>query len=240
MQGRPDQGNDPWDREATAARLAALNGARANLQGTGKYKALQGTGKYQAISTSTSEHRAIPQRPQHMPPHVNCRPETSRAPRPQRPLAQSRRVRPFLIVLGTMAAIITIIAFVIVFLVVGAINQSAGPAITSADFLGSLYTRNYENAYQDLGPAITLQLGREEFIRQVQALDEQYGKVTDYKEIEGSATVKNDIWSFTYTITREKLKDSYKLPITLQKQDPNDNNSWKIVSYGETLGPPQP
>jgi hypothetical protein len=229
MQGRPAQGNESWDRERSAtAKRAALNG-------TNKQRAiLQKTDRHRAILTSTSEHRAIPQRPPHMP-HVNTPPEAPRAPRPQRQMAQPRRTHRLLIIMGTLVAVIAIFAFVIVILLGNAINQSAGPAVSTADFLSALSSKNYDEAYKDLGPAITIRLNLQEFKQQAQMADQHYGTINDYSEVNGSAIVKNNTESFTYTITRTKLSKPYKLTITLQ-QDTNDN-TWKIVDYGTTLGP---
>jgi hypothetical protein len=234
MQGRPDQGdqgNGSWDRERTAARLAALQSTRATLQGTGRHR---------AISSATSEHRAIPQRPPHMPPHMGFRPETpSRAPRPQHQHLQSKKMQRLIIILGAVVAIIAIISFVLVFLLVSAANQNTGPATTTTDFLSALSSKSYDIAYQDLGPAVTIRLNHQDFTKQAQDLDQRYGAITDYKEVDGSAKVNNNTESFTYTITRKNLSKPYTLTITLQ-QDPNDNNTWKIVDYGTTLGPTQP
>lgn len=230
MQGRPDQENGPWDRErVTAARLAALKNSRATLQGTGKYR---------AISSTTGKHGAIPSRPPDMP-HLDLasRPETtSRAPRPQPQTSQPGKTRRLIIVLGAIVAIIAIFSFVLIFSLVGAINQNAGPATTTTDFLSNLSSKSYDNAYQDLGPAITIRLNKQDFTQQAQAQDQQHGVITNYSEVDGSATVRNNTESFTYTITREKLSKPYTLTITLQ-QDPNDNNNWKIVDYGTSLGP---
>ncbi len=242
MQGRPDQRNEPWDRErSTEARLAALQSTRAASQGTGKYRAVsQGTGKCRAVSSATGKYGAIPSRPPNMP-HMDLasRPETmQRAPRPHHQTLQPRKTHRLLIVLGAVVAIITIISFVIVFLLVSAINQNTGPTMTAVDFLSSLSSKNYDNAYQDLGPAVTIRLNRQDFIQQAQALDQQHGVITDYSEVPNSAIVKNNTWSFTYSITRKNLSKPYKLTITLQ-QDQNDNNNWRIVDYGTTLGPTQ-
>lgn len=236
MQGRPNQGNEAWNRErSTAARLAAL---KAISQGTGQHRPIsQGTGKYRPISTSTGEHRAIPQPPPNRR-HLDSRPELPRVPRPERQPTQFKRMRPLFIVMGASVAIIAIIAFVVVFSLVNALNQAAGPNATTADFVSSLSTQNYENAYHDLGPAIKIRINLQEFTQQAQALDQRYGVITSAPEVDGSATVNNNTESFTYTITRAKMTKPYKLTITLQ-QDPNDNNSWKIVNYGPTLGPTQ-
>jgi hypothetical protein len=232
MQRRPDPGNESWDRErVTAARLAALKGTRASLQGTGKYR---------AISSATGKHGAIPTRPPDMP-HLDLasRPDTTpRAPRPQHQTSQPGKRRRLIIVLGAIVAIIAIISFVLVFLLVSAVNQNAGPATTTTDFLSALSSKSYDNAYQDLGPAVTIRLNREDFTKQAQDLDQRYGAITDYKEVPDSAKFNNNTESFTYTITRQNWSKPYTLTITLQ-QDPNDNNNWKIVDYGTTLGPTQ-
>jgi len=238
MQGRPNQENDTWDRESTAARLTALHNARANAQRTGPHR---------PISTSTSEHRVIPKPPPHRP-HVDARPEMPRAPRPQRETPQPKRMRPLFIVLGSIVAIITIIAFVIIFSLINAIGQGAGPATTAADFLSSVSNKDYKGAYQYLGSGVTLSVNQDEFTTKAKNLDNQHGAITNYSEVAGSATRNNNTQSFTYTITREKMSKTYTLTLVLQ-QDPNDGNTWKIVDYGtscnettgcgRTLGPTQ-
>jgi hypothetical protein len=145
-------------------------------------------------------------------------------------------MRPRLLILGVIAAIIAIFVFVIFSFLIGAISQSSGPTTTEVNFVSSLATQNYNNAYQDLGPAVTIRLNSQEFTQQAQALDQQYGVITNYKEKGGSATVNNNTESVSYTITRAKCGKSYDLTLTLQA-DPNDNNIWKIVDYGQTLGP---
>jgi hypothetical protein len=232
MQGRPGQGSESWDREKSAtARLAALNG-------TSKHRAIsQGTDRFKAISTATSEHRAIPQRPPNMP-RLDIPPETPRAPRPQRQTTPPKKTHRLLIVMGSIVAVIAIIAFVIVFLLVNAISQGAGPAASTADFLTSLSSKNYEQAYKDLGPAITIRLNQQEFQQQAQAVDQQYGTIKDYPEVSGSSNTNGEnTESFTYAITRTKMTKPYNLTIILQ-QDPYDN-TWKIVDYGTSLGPTQ-
>ena len=222
--GRPDKGNESWDRERlTATRLAALNGRVTSPR----------TGKHRAISTTTGEYRAMPQRPPNMP-HVNENPERRRVPRPEYQPKQPRRLRPrLIIILGAIAAIIAVIVFVIFSTLLGAIYQNAGPATTTTHFLSSISTpgQSYNDAYRDLGPAVTIRINRQDFTQQAQALDTQYGAITSYSESDGSATVNNNTESFTYTITRAKSSKSYKLTILLQR-DPNDSNSWKIVDYG--------
>jgi flagellar basal body-associated protein FliL len=230
MQGRPGRGNESWDRERSAtAKFAALNG-------TGKQRAiLQGTDRHKALLTSTSEHRAIPQRPPHLR-HVNSPPETPRVPRPQRLTQPPKKTHRLIIIMGAIVAVIAIIAFVIVFLLINAINQGTGPAMVTTDFLSSLSSKNYNDAYKDLGPAITIRLNQQTFTQQAQAVDQQFGEINNYSEVNSSATVNsNNTESFTYTITRSKMTKTYNLTITLQQD--TDDNAWKIVDYGTTLGP---
>jgi len=224
--GRPDQGNESWDNERlTAARLAALNGRVSS----------QGTGKQRAISTSTSEYRAIPQRPPNMP-HVDENPEKRRVPRPEYQAKQPRRLRPRLIILGAIAAIIVIFVILIVGILGFALNQSGGASTTAVDFVSSISGQNYDTAYQDLSTGLQIHSNQQQFTQQAQAVDQQFGKITNYTD-DGNGTMNNNIWTFTYTITREKLNTPYKLTITLS-QDPNDK-TWKVDNYGLTLGPPQ-
>ena len=230
--GQPDRGNESWDRERlTAARLAALNGRSAS----------QETGKHRPISTSTGEYRAIPQRPPNMP-YVDENPERRRVPRPDYQPKTRRKLPPKFIMLAATVAIIAIFAcaifgFLVSSFLVGAINQSAGPALTATNFLSALSSKNYTGAYQYLGPGVTIRLNQNDFVQQTQAVDNQYGVITNYTEVNNSATVQNNTESFTFTITRAKMSKPYKLTLSLQ-QDENDNN-WKIVDYGQTLGPTQ-
>jgi hypothetical protein len=226
MQGRPDRGNESWKRDTSDTdKLAALLASKRRAT-------LQGTGKHRAISTSTGEYR-VPQRPPDMR-HLDSRPDTPRVPRPQRRLAPSRRKRPFLIVMGSIVAIMVIIVFAIGILLVSAVNQSAGPTKTAVNFLSSITSpgQDYEAAFDDLGPAITIRINREAFITRAKGLDKQHGAIIDFREVANSALVKDNTRSFAYTITRDKPDSKpYKLTLILQEA-PADSNNWKIVDYG--------
>lgn len=233
MRRQPDRGNGPWDQERPpAARLAELNDARVRSQATGKHR---------AISTPTGEHRAIPKRPPGMPQHLDAPPETTlRAPRPERtPKKMPKKTRrPLIIVLGAIAAIFVIIISAIVILLVTASNQASEPAQVAAHFVSSLAAQKYDDAYNDLGPSVNLR-GKPkltDFQLQATGLDNTEGQITNYQENNGSSNLNSDnTWSFTYTITRAKM--TYNLTITVKQLDPNDNNSWKIVSYATPQGP---
>ncbi len=218
MQGRPDQSRksrEDWEKDRerlTEARLAAVK--------------------------ITNQHRAIPPRPAGIS-RLEAPPNTPRVPRPSHQKVAPRKARRRLLILGSIFAVAAIIASVIGVLLASGILQSNGPASVTADFLNALNTKNYEQAYQDLGPAITIRINQQDFTRQAQDMDNLYGNVESYNEVADSATNKDNVQSYTYEIKRSKLKKTYKMHITLQ-QDPQDPNSgWKIIDYGTSLGPGQ-
>src|SRR5205823_941650 len=122
-----------------------------------------------------------------------------------------------------------------------ATNATAGPAMTATDFLSSLSTQNYEQAYNDLDATITVETTQNDFMQQAQADDKCYGPVTDYSEVENSATIQGTTQSYSYTITRSKLTRPYTLRLTLQQ---DKYGTWKISSYtsnhNNDLGPGKP
>lgn len=208
MEGRPGQRGDSWDKTASQ-RLAALNG--------------------------TSKHRAMPQRPPGMA-RLETAPEMPRVPRPQRRTTPPpRNIRRRWIIVGSLFGVVAIIACTIGYLLASGIFASAGPANTVTDFVGALSSRNYDQAYKDLGPAITIPTSPQVFKQQAQALDTCYGAVTDTQS--NGATNNGDSQTYTVTITRSKLSKPYNIQLTLKQTDPNNASSWKISSYGGTLGP---
>ena len=150
MQGQPGKNNKSWDRDwenererLTRTRLTAI--------------------------TATGQHRAIPQRPPGMT-RLKTPPDTPRIARPQRETVPQIKVRRRIIVLGSVFAIAAIIACTVGILLARGMLQSSGPASVINDFFNGISSDNYEQAYQDLGPAITLQLNQQDFIKQAQAL----------------------------------------------------------------------
>jgi len=119
---------------------------------------------------------------------------------------------------------------------ISGINATNGAATTAGKLLAALSSRNYDQAYQDLGPAITLSLQKEQFTQQAQNLDRCYGAIKNYTEVQGSANNQGSSQSYSYTITREKLSKTYDLHLTFQ-QDQYDPNTWKLTDYGGDLGP---
>ena len=69
--------------------------------------------------------------------------------------------------------------------------------------------------------------------------DHCYGLVTDFNEVQGSATTSSDnnTQSYTYDITRSKLTKTYQLTLTIRK---DSDGNWDITNYGGDLGPAPP
>jgi hypothetical protein len=205
MPERQGQGNDSWDR-LSGGPLAATNG--------------------------TGKQRAIPRRPPGMS-RVDRPPQTSRVGRPQRRAPRPGRGRR-LLVLGLVFLACGLLAWAIGFAIVNyfiGIGASSGAANTASDFLTNLASQDYNQAYKDLDPTITLQTAPDDFTAQARHDDSCYGTVTTFNEVEGSATTSanNATQSFAYTITRTKAK-SYQLHLTLHE---DNYGNWYITSYGD-------
>jgi len=205
MPERQGQGNDSWDRLSSGP-LAATNG--------------------------TGKQRAIPRRPPGMS-RVDRPPQTPRVGRPQRQAPRPGRGRRLLI-LGLVFLACGLLAWAIGFAIVNyfiGIGASSGAANTASDFLTNLASQDYNQAYKDLDPTITLQTAPDDFTAQARQDDSCYGTVNTFNEVEGSATTSADnaTQSFIYTITRTKAK-SYQLHLTLHK---DNYGNWYITSYGD-------
>jgi hypothetical protein len=205
MPERQGQGNDSWDRLSSGP-LAATNG--------------------------TGKQRAIPRRPPGMS-RVDRPPQTPRVGRPQRRAPRPGRGRRLLI-LGLVFLACGLLAWAIGFAIVNyfiGIGASSGAANTASDFLTNLASQDYNQAYKDLDPTITLQTAPDDFTALARQDDSCYGTVNTFNEVEGSATTSADnaTQSFAYTITRTKAK-SYQLHLTLHK---DNYGNWYITSYGD-------
>jgi hypothetical protein len=208
MPGRLGQDNDSWDRLSSGS-LAATNG--------------------------TGKQRAIPSRPPGMT-RVDRPPQTPRVGRPKREGPPPRRGRR-LLVLGVILLACGLLAWAIGFALVNyfiGIGASSGAANTASDFLTSLSNQDYNQAYKDLDPTITLQIAPDDFTQLAKQQDRCYGTVTTFNEVEGSATTSADnaTQSFTYNVTRTKAK-SYQLHLTLHK---DNYGNWYITKYGDGSG----
>ena len=209
-----------------------------------------GNGKFPQDRSSTSSFRlselsdrqpTVPKRPPGMR-RVDTPPSTPRVARPERedPKEPKRRGWKWWSCCLGSVIILGIIAFVIVY---GATNLFAGlgdasdSANTATDFLSSLKTQNYDQAYHDLDSTLTTDnLKEADFVQKARAADTSYGQVTDYNEVPDSAVKGTNTYTYTYNITRSKCSSTYPLKLTIQKN--NADGKWYITDYGGDLGPP--
>jgi hypothetical protein len=190
----------------------------------------------------TGKHRPLPPRP--LGPRVDVAPPTPRVARPQRKPSSSHRTRRNVLILIVVFVVCALVACGIgyaTFNYVNGLTASSGASTTANDFLNALSTANYDQAYSDLDPTITLQLTADQFKQQATNNDRCFGPVTNYTEVPNSATVQGNgnTLSYTYNVTRKKVAKLYQLHLILQ-QNPDKPGEWKISSYGDGLGPAQP
>ncbi|MFL5658184.1 MAG: hypothetical protein ACJ8CB_28870 [Ktedonobacteraceae bacterium] len=103
----------------------------------------------------------------------------------------------------------------------------------ASDFVQAVSNRNYDQAYNDLGPQITKQTSRSQFIQNAQCEDSSYGAVTGYRN--ASKTSQGNSLSYVYLVTRGKLSQPYHLHLTLQQ---NSSGNWQVTDYNSDLSPP--
>lgn len=209
MDGQKGQGSDAWDKGASR-RIASLNG----------------TGKHPS-----------PQRPAGAP-RLEESP-TPRIARPKREAPAPRNVRRNVLLFGCIFVVCALFACVLgyaAFSYFNGLNANSGAATTASDFITSLAGSkpNYDQAYKDLGPGITLQASAQDFTKQAQDDDRCYGMITDFKEIANSAKVQGDSRMYSYNISRSKLQKPYQLTLTLQP-DPENASAWKVTKYEDNL-----
>ncbi|MFL5695161.1 MAG: hypothetical protein ACJ795_25515 [Ktedonobacteraceae bacterium] len=199
--------------------------------------------QFHFMNNDSGKQRGIPKRPPTMA-HIDQPPPTARVARPQRNNRQPASCRRRMITWGIVSVVCVVLAFILGYAAINffaATNATADAAVTATDFLSSLSSQNYDHAYNDLGPAITIPVTQDDFKQQAQDDDRCYGPVTDYSEVANSA-VQNNPQSYTYSfnITRSKLPHPYTLRMTLQQD--STTGHWQISSYGNNndLGPGQP
>jgi serine/threonine protein kinase len=112
-------------------------------------------------------------------------------------------------------------------------TSTAGATALASDFVQAVSNRNYDQAYNDLGPQITKQTSRSQFIQNAQCEDSSYGAVTGYRN--ASRTSQGNSLSYVYLVTRGKLSQPYHLHLTLQQ---NSSGNWQVTDYNSDLSPP--
>jgi hypothetical protein len=243
VQGHQRQDNE--SQENSSYKIPASNAREFSAKHSAQYPSIRGTTKQRAIDLTgrqpaldlTGRQPVVPQRPPNMR-RLDTPPEMPRVPRPQYVQPQTRTMRRWFLILGGVFLLFAIIACAIGYFLFPALNASAGPSQVSVDFFGSLKSQNYSQSYKDLGPAITIPESQQQFTGQAQSFDKCYGPISSYNEVPNSATLQNNIYSYSYSVKRTHLSKAYTIQIQLQ-QDSNDSG-WKITSYGDSLGPPRP
>lgn len=115
------------------------------------------------------------------------------------------------------------------------VTNTAGATALANDFVQAISTRNYDQAYNDLGSPVTGQTTRTQFTQQAQSEDRCYGVITGYKS--AATTTQGDTLNYTYTMNRAKRPKSYQLYVTLQQ---NSAGSWQITDYNSNVDAGQP
>ena len=111
--------------------------------------------------------------------------------------------------------------------------STAGASAMAGDFMQAVSNRNYDQAYNDLGPPVTRDTTRDQFKNQAQSEDSCYGTVTHYTVINAGTPSKGNTLSYRYTITREKLSRPYQLDLTLQQ---GSSGNWQVTDYNSNVG----
>jgi len=102
------------------------------------------------------------------------------------------------------------------------VNQSGAMALAN-NFMQAISTRNYDQAYNDLGQGLA---ARKQFTQDAQSEDQCNGPITTYKL--ASTTLRGHTLADIYQVTRSKLAQTYPLTLTLQG---DSAGRWRITDY---------
>jgi tRNA A-37 threonylcarbamoyl transferase component Bud32 len=114
-------------------------------------------------------------------------------------------------------------------------TDSAGATALANDFVQALSNREYDQAYNDLGPPVTRQTTRAQFKQEAQSEDRCYGDVTGNRS--NGIPSQGKTLSYRYTLTRVKLHKPYQLQLTLQQ---NSSGNWQVTDYNSNVTSIQP
>jgi serine/threonine protein kinase len=109
-------------------------------------------------------------------------------------------------------------------------TDSAGATALANDFVQAVSLRNYDQAYNDLGPPISSQTSRSQFNQQAQSEDRCYGNVTGYRR--NGATSQGKAVRYSYVLSRARLQKPYQLQLTLQQ---NNSGNWQVTDYSSNV-----
>lgn len=113
-------------------------------------------------------------------------------------------------------------------------TNTAGATALATDFMQAISQRNYDQAYNDLGPPVANQTSRTQFKQQAQKEDACYGAASRYTV---ATNAQGNPPKYSYTISRAKMQKSYQLNLTLQQ---NSAGSWQITDYQSNIDTVQP
>ncbi len=110
------------------------------------------------------------------------------------------------------------------------VSNTAGATALANDFVQAISSRNYDQAYNDLGPPVTGQTSRTQFTQQARGEDSCYGVITSYKS--AATTTQGSTINYTYTMNRAKRSGPYQLSVTVQQ---NSSGAWQITDYNSNV-----
>ncbi len=109
-------------------------------------------------------------------------------------------------------------------------SSPAQAATLANDFIAALAHQNYEQAYHDLGSAVTTTTSHDSFIQQARSEDGCYGRITTYQEVGSSSP--NGAQVYDYSVSRAKLSRPYHLHVTVTK---DFWGNWSITDYNSDV-----
>ncbi len=103
------------------------------------------------------------------------------------------------------------------------VTNTAGATALASDFMQAVASRNYDQAYNDLGPQVA---GKDQFKQSAQSEDQCDGPVKTYRSA-GTTPTGNTLVD-NYLVTRAKIAQPYHLTLTLQG---DSSGRWQITDY---------
>ncbi len=103
------------------------------------------------------------------------------------------------------------------------VTNTTGATALASDFMQAVASRNYDQAYNDLGPQVS---GKDQFKQSAQSEDQCDGPVKLYKSA-GTTNNGNTLIN-NYLVTRAKIAKPYHLTLTLQG---DSSGRWQITDY---------
>lgn len=118
-------------------------------------------------------------------------------------------------------------------------SPHVGPGTAAAvavanNFLQSLSHKSYAQAYNDFDPTLTSQVSRTSFLAEGQLFDRCDGSITQYTQ-DSNPQIQNGTEKYSFTLTRTKLAQAYRLYLTVQKAA---DGTWHISDYTSDLQTP--